>query len=287
MEQITSSASSGPSFQIDRATAGATRMAVPAGDVDDLVVELELQRAGEHVVDLFLGLVAVSVAAFAAGSGWHQSVGERDLLGLEVIGEESHRSGVLPFEDVGHVGDCADCVVAHLCSCAGRAGASGAPRLTWRWVRKSCSRRSDVGRGVSGGGSVGDVAGTEPSRTNRSIPAGVLSTSTRAVSLSTRNVCAHAGRDYANAARVELEAVRAGVYGELPVEHDVALVLRVGVKRRRCVARKEELDQSEAAIDGLSRHPDDRQSAEEPEPLVLACRRTASRPAQLRGVPMT
>src|SRR5207248_4765548 len=159
-----------------------------AGDVDDVVVELELQRAGDYVVDLFLGLVAVSVAAFAAGSGWHQSVGERDLLGLEVIGEESHRSGVLPFEDVGHVGDCADCVVAHLCSCAGRAGASGAPRLTWWWVRKSCSRRSGVGRGVSGGGSVDDVAGTEPSRTNRSIPAGVLSTSTRAVSLSTRNV---------------------------------------------------------------------------------------------------
>lgn len=83
----------------------------------------------------------------------------------------------------------------------------------------------------------------------------------------------HAGRDYANGARVQLEAVRAGVYGELPVEHDVALVLRVGVERRRCVARKEELDHGEAAIDGLSRHPDNRQSAEEPEPLVLTCRR--------------
>ena len=32
------------------------------------------------------------------------------------------------------------------------------------------------------------------------------------------------------------------------------------------------LDQSEAAIDGLSRHPDNRQSAEEPVPLVLTCR---------------
>src|SRR5437763_15652728 len=53
-----------------------------AGDVDDLVVELELQRAGDYEVDLFLGLVAVSVAAFAAGSRWHQSVRERDLLGL-------------------------------------------------------------------------------------------------------------------------------------------------------------------------------------------------------------
>ena len=34
------------------------------------------------------------------------------------------------------------------------------------------------------------IAGTEPSRTMRSSPAGVLSTSTRAVSLSTRKVCA-------------------------------------------------------------------------------------------------
>ena len=131
------------------------------------------------------------------------------------------------------------------------------------------------------------MAGTEPSRTNRSIPAGVLSTSTRAVSLSTRNVCATPRRDYGNVTRVELEAVRAGVYGELPVEHDVALVLRVGVKRRRCVARKEELDQSEAAIDGLSRHPDNRESAEEPEPLVLTCRGPRRRLGQLRGVPMT
>ena len=39
----------------------------------------------------------------------------------------------------------------------------------------------------------------------------------------------HAGRDHPNASRLELEAVRAGPYGELPVEHDVALVLRVGV----------------------------------------------------------
>ena len=52
------------------------------------------------------------------------------------------------------------------------------------------SSRSGEGRGVSCGGSVGTIAGTEPSRTIRSSPAGVLSASTRAVSLSTRKVCA-------------------------------------------------------------------------------------------------
>lgn len=44
--------------------------------------------------------------------------------------------------------------------------------------------------GVPAGGNVGAVAGTEPSRTKSSSPAGVLSTSTRAVSLSTQNECA-------------------------------------------------------------------------------------------------
>ena len=56
-------------------------------------------------------------------------------------------------------------------------------------LRKIRSSSSGAGRGVSAGGSVGAVAGTA-SRTIRSSPAGVLSTSTRAESLSTRNVCA-------------------------------------------------------------------------------------------------
>ena len=47
---------------------------------------------------------------------------------------------------------------------------------------------ADDGRGVSGGGSVGAEAGTDASLTICSMPAGVLTTRTRAVSLSTRNV---------------------------------------------------------------------------------------------------
>jgi hypothetical protein len=47
-----------------------------------------------------------------------------------------------------------------------------------------------VGRGVSRGGSVAALAGTDPSRIIRSRPAGVESTRTRAPSLSTRKVCA-------------------------------------------------------------------------------------------------
>ena len=55
---------------------------------------------------------------------------------------------------------------------------------------EDASSSSGVGRGVSLAGSVGVIAGTEPSRTKCSSSAGVLSTSTRAVLLSTRKVCA-------------------------------------------------------------------------------------------------
>jgi hypothetical protein len=69
-------------------------------------------------------------------------------------------------------------------------GASGGPTLTCPWARKRSSSSSGDGRGVWPGGNVGFIAGTAPSRTIRSSPAGVLSTSTRAPSLSTRKVCA-------------------------------------------------------------------------------------------------
>src|SRR6266566_2768975 len=69
------------------------------------------------------------------------------------------------------------------------AHASGGPRLTWPCARKIRSSSSGVGRGVPSGGSRRTAAGTDASRTMRSRPAGVLRTSTRALSLSTRNVC--------------------------------------------------------------------------------------------------
>ena len=71
-----------------------------------------------------------------------------------------------------------------------RAGSRGGPRLTWPWRRNISSSSSMLGLCASAGGSIEASAGTEPSRTMRSRPAGVLSTSTRAVSLSTRKVCA-------------------------------------------------------------------------------------------------
>src|SRR5437868_7847347 len=69
------------------------------------------------------------------------------------------------------------------------AHASGGPRLTWPCARKIRSSSSGDGRGVPSGGSSRAVAGTDASRTMRSRPAGVLRTSTRAPSLSTRKVC--------------------------------------------------------------------------------------------------
>ena len=53
-------------------------------------------------------------------------------------------------------------------------------------------------------------------------------------------------------------------------EDDVALVLRVGVARRRGVPRKEELDQRVALVNRLARHADRRQRSDEPQPLSLA-----------------
>src|SRR5947209_5701534 len=153
------------------------------GDVDHLVLELELELPGDHVVDLLLGLVAVPVAALAAGARGHQAVGQCDLPGVERLGHEPHRAGIAALEDVGNIADRADRVIAHLYT------SSGGPRLICWCLQKICSSCAGSGLGVSGGGSVGALAGTEPSQTSRSSPAGVLSTSTRAVALSTRKVC--------------------------------------------------------------------------------------------------
>src|SRR5207248_8899896 len=70
----------------------------------------------------------------------------------------------------------------------GASAASGGPQLTWPWASKIRLSSSAVGRGVSGGGRVGALAGIDRSRNMRSRPDGVLRTSTRAVSLSTRKV---------------------------------------------------------------------------------------------------
>src|SRR5207248_8199586 len=135
------------------------------------------------VVDLLLGFVTVPVAALAARARRHQAVGQRHLPRLERLGHEPHRARVATAEHVRNVGGRADREVAHSDS------GSGGPRFICPCLRKISSSSAGSGRGASAGGSVGAVAGTEPSRTNPSIPAGVLSTSTRAVLLSTRKLC--------------------------------------------------------------------------------------------------
>ena len=87
----------------------------------------------------------------------------------------------------------------------------------------------------------------------------------------------HPDRHDRDAARAELEALGAGLHRQPPVEHDVALVLRVGVKRRRGAVREQELEHRQTAAGGLARHPDDRQGAEEPQPLARAGRRPRRR----------
>src|SRR5205085_3826329 len=52
--------------------------------------------------------------------------------------------------------------------------------------------------------------------------------------------------------RHELESLLPGLDRQQPVLHDVALVLRMRVKWRRCVARKQEFDQREAPIRRLT-----------------------------------
>jgi imidazolonepropionase-like amidohydrolase len=50
----------------------------------------------------------------------------------------------------------------------------------------------------------------------------------------------------------EVEAMRARVHGQVTLDDDVALVLRMGVTRRRGVFGKEELDQGVTAADRLA-----------------------------------
>ena len=62
----------------------------------------------------------------------------------------------------------------------------------------------------------------------------------------------------------------AGLHDELTVDDDVALVLWVGMPRRRGAAGEQELDQRVAAVDRLAGHANGRERPEEPQLLALA-----------------
>ena len=55
-------------------------------------------------------------------------------------------------------------------------------------------------------------------------------------------------RHHGHRARHEFEPLLAGLHRQASLQHDVTLVLRMRVKRRRCVARKEEFDQRETPV---------------------------------------
>jgi hypothetical protein len=56
----------------------------------------------------------------------------------------------------------------------------------------------------------------------------------------------------------QLKALFSRLDREVPIEHDVALILRMRVKRGRGVPRKQKFDQRETAVDGLARYTNDR-----------------------------
>ena len=85
---------------------------VPAGIVDDVVSELELELPRDDKVDLLLRPVPVAVRALAAGLGWHPPPGERDLFSVELVGHHPHLSGVIT-EDVRGFLEVLDHVVRH------------------------------------------------------------------------------------------------------------------------------------------------------------------------------
>src|SRR5262245_29249619 len=83
------------------------------GEVHHLVLELELEDAGDHEVDLLLGLVLVAVAALAARLGRHPPPGEADLLGAEgARGAHPHLAGIVAHH-IRHLLELQDRVVGH------------------------------------------------------------------------------------------------------------------------------------------------------------------------------
>jgi hypothetical protein len=79
----------------------------------------------------------------------------------------------------------------------------------------------------------------------------------------------HSHRHDRGSASLEHKAPLASLDRQPTLKHEVALVLGMGVTRRRRVVRKQELDQSEAPVDYLPRDPDRRQRSEEPQTLAL------------------
>lgn len=56
----------------------------------------------------------------------------------------------------------------------------------------------------------------------------------------------------------QLKALFSRLEREVPIKHDVALILRMCVKRGRGVPRKQKFDEREAAVDGLAWYTNDR-----------------------------
>ena len=70
--------------------------------------------------------------------------------------------------------------------------------------------------------------------------------------------------------------------GQASVEHEVALVLRVGVQCGRGVPSEQELGEGKTVAGGLAGDADDRQRSEEPERLT-----DRPRPTTCEGLPRT
>jgi hypothetical protein len=155
-------------------------------------------------------------------------------------------------------------------------GPSGGPRFTCPWAAKIRSSSSGAGRGASGGGSVGTLAGTAPSRTMRSSPARAEHEHQRCLAVYPKGV-RYPHRDDSGCTGLKLETLLAGLNRESSLQHDVALVLGMGVKRRRGMVRKQELNQCKTPARCVARQLDRCQCSQELEPLAVPrgrpCRR--------------
>ena len=114
IETMISSASSGSSFQTDgRPPARRGRQCRPSSSTH-VVVELELELPRDDEVELFLRLVPVPVGALAARVLRHAAVGQRHLLGVDLVrDQEAHLAGVVALEDVRDLVERADGVAGH------------------------------------------------------------------------------------------------------------------------------------------------------------------------------
>ena len=84
-------------------------------------------------------------------------------------------------------------------------------------------------------------------------------------------------------ARPELKALVAGLNRQ-PTFDEVALILGMGMKRRRLVVWKQELDESKAPINYLPGDPDRRQRANDPPPLAVFLSQSHRSGSELRNM---